>query len=628
MNHAIPICLSLLCLWLAAVPAITATPPNIIVVFTDDHGWADLGAQGVDKDIRTPHIDRLARDGARFPRGYVTAPQCTPSRAGLISGQYQSKIGVEQNGIPLPGEVVTLPERLKQAGYVTGISGKWHLDIEHGVEGGRQRIAHRHLLPHGQGFDEYFTGFMNDYVASHALDGTPYPDAPREITEKGCRVVLQTEWAIQFLKRRAAEMKNEEPSTKNMAKPFFLYLAYMAPHTPLEFPEPWISQVPKDLPRERRSALALIAAIDDGIGRIREQLRVTGKTENTLLFFLGDNGAPLGSSDPAKRKIWDGSINLPMRGQKGMLSEGGIRVPFLAAWPGRIPAGQVFDHPVISLDIAATAVALAGQPHPAEFDGVNLLPYLTGKASGPPHETLYWRWVDQAAIQELPYKLILPGGDRRPLLFDITDPENETHARDLGARYPEIVARLRGKLDTWLATLKPPGRPEPLAPHRAENFVEADILPGAAAPANAAAPAPPPGQSFRGWSVRNGTLTAQAESLAIAPEPGARPFLYNTQLALDGPVTATLRLRAQQGGDGQITWRTRDGGFSDDHTVSFEWPTGAEFQDVKVELADSDRIIHLRLMPPRDSRGLEIQSIELRGKTGAPQILDPRRKEP
>jgi hypothetical protein len=121
------------------------------------------------------------------------------------------------------------------------------------------------LAPHRQGFDEYFTGTMQDYTASHALDGMPYPDAPREVTEKGCRVVLQTEWALQFLKRRAAETANR--------KPFFLYLGYMAPHTPVEFPQPWSSQVPKDLPRERRSALALIAAIDDGVGRVRRQLR-------------------------------------------------------------------------------------------------------------------------------------------------------------------------------------------------------------------------------------------------------------------------------------------------------------------------------------------------------------------
>lgn len=610
-----------------------ASRPNIIVIFTDDHGWADLGAQGVNQDIRTPNVDQLARDGVRFPRGYVTAPQCTPSRAGLISGRYQQKFGLEQNGTPMPAEVVTLPERLKQVGYTTGISGKWHLDVEHGPEGGRSKVSHRHLLPHGQGFDEYFTGFMNDYTASHALDGTPYPDAPRDVTEKGCRVVLQTEWALQFLKRRAAQVENREP--------FFLYLAYMAPHTPLEFPEPWISQVPKELPRERRSALALLAAIDDGVGRVRQQLADMGQTENTLIFFLGDNGAPLGSSDPAKRKIWDGSLNLPMRGQKGMLSEGGIRVPFLAAWPGKIPAGQVFEHPVISLDIAATAADVAKRETdtpvrssteqtrvsaPPELDGVNLLPHLTGEIKTAPHDALYWRWVDQAAIQEFPHKLILPGGDAPPLLFDITDPENETHSRDLSATHPQIVARLRAKLDTWLTTLKPPGPPEPLAPHRAENFVEAEILPGSTAPTKKTAA--PPGESFQGWSALNGTLERKDDHLALTPaaatQRGPRLFLSNTQINLQGPVTATLRLRAKTGGPGTLTWRTKTASFTPAQSAAFTWPSTTDFQEIKVELPEAGRLIHLRLTPPRDASALEVQSIELRGKTGPSLLLDLR----
>lgn len=435
--------------------------PNIIVIISDDHGWADLGVQGVDKDIRTPNLDQLSRDGVRFQRGYVTAPQCVPSRTALITGQYQNKLGVEQNGTPLRSEVVTLPERLKKLGYTTGISGKWHLDVEQRrTQTDRKNIIHRDLLPHHQGFDEYFTGYMQDYVASHALDGTPYLDAPRSVTEKGCRVVLQTDWAIQFLKRRAAETAK--------AQPFFLYLAYMAPHTPLEFPQPWHSKVPKDLPRERRSALALLAAIDDGVGRLRQQLKEIGQEKNTLIFFLGDNGAPLGDK-------WDGSLNLPMRGEKGMLSEGGIRVPFIATWPEKIPSGQVFEHPVISLDIAATAIASAGQPPAPELDGVNLLPHLTGEKKEPPHGTLFWRWVDQAAIQEFPYKLILLGRNKS-LLFDINKPEGEDHRLELSAKQPEIAQRLRAKLNTWMATLTPPGPPQPL--QREKGFIGAAILPG------------------------------------------------------------------------------------------------------------------------------------------------------
>lgn len=431
--------------------------PNIIVILTDDHGWADLGANGVDRHIRTPNLDQLAADGVRFSRGYVTAPQCTPSRAGLISGRYQNRFGVEENSNPMRSDVITLPERLKTSGYTTGISGKWHLDTIRTKDSAK---GHDPMLaPQHQGFDEYFTGSMQAYTASHALSGEPFPDAPKSVTAKGCRVSLQTEWALQFLKRRAADSGKQ--------KPFFLYLAYMAPHTPLEFPKPWIDQVPKDLPRERRSALALLAAIDDGVGRIRQQLKEAGQAENTLIFFLGDNGAPLGNK-------WDGSINKPMAGQKGMLSEGGIRVPFVAAWPGKIPGGKVFDHPVISLDIAATALATAGQPAAPELDGVNLLPHLTGEKDAPPHETLYWRWADQAAILEFPYKLILLGRDQ-PLLFDITKPEGEHHSRELSARHPEIAKRLQKRLETWMSTLSRPGPPGRLI--RVKHYTGAAILP-------------------------------------------------------------------------------------------------------------------------------------------------------
>jgi len=161
------------------------------------------------------------------------------------------------------------------------------------------------------------------------------------------------------------------------------------------------------------------------------------------------------------------------------LSEGGIRVPFLAAWPGKIPDGQVFDHPVISLDIATTAIASAEQPPAPELDGVNLLPHLTGLRKNPPHQTLCWRWVDQAAIQECPYKLILLGRNKT-LLFDITKPEGEDHTQELSAKHPEIAKQLRAKLDTWFATLKPPGPPKPLA--REAGYIQAGILSAANKP--------------------------------------------------------------------------------------------------------------------------------------------------
>ena len=576
--------------------------PNVLLIYTDDHGWADLGAQGVDPDILTPNLDRLVADGVRFTRGYVTAPQCTPSRAGVITGMYQNRFGVEHNNLAMKQEVVTLPERLKQSGYVTGISGKWHLDIEGELkEKGRKTKFNPELLPHKQGFDEYFTGFMNDYLASHALDGTPFADAPHAVRDERCRVVIQTDAALSFIDRRA----------KKPEQPWFLYLAYMAPHVPPESAEPWFSQTPATLPLIRRQALSLLGAIDDGIGRVRARLKEIGQAENTLIFFIGDNGAPLG-------KAWDGSINLPLKGQKGMLSEGGIRTPFVAAWPSHIPAGLVYEKPVISLDVAATAVSLAGLPQDPTLDGVNLMPFLTGANPGAPHEVLYWRWMSQAAIQEYPYKLIALG-DRERLLFDVTTPEGETRERNLVKQKPEIASRLEAKLKAWCETLQPPGLPTTFDQHHEGLFSEHDIIERKEAPPTAA-----PAGTFQGWLARNGSLEVKGGALVLLPDekalPNARPFITNSGLDIPGPVTATLRIRAKSGGSSSVTWRTKhQPDFHPAHAASFDWPTSADWQDVRVELPVTGRLIHLRITPAQGSRNIEIQSVELRGQADEPQ---------
>jgi uncharacterized sulfatase len=193
----------------------------------------------------------------------------------------------------------------------------------------------------------------------------------------------------------------------------------------------------------------MIAAMDDGLGRIRERLRAISAENNTLIIFIGDNGAPLGGS-------WNGSRNAPLAGQKGMLAEGGIRVPFIGAWPGRWPAGATFDQPVINLDVAATAVAAAGLPADAAIDGVDLTPFVTGAAGGPPHERLFWRWGSQAAVLEMPFKLIRLG-DRPPLLFDVTAPDGEHVERNLAASRADVAERLDGHLRRWAGGLEPRG---------------------------------------------------------------------------------------------------------------------------------------------------------------------------
>ncbi|MGB8170136.1 MAG: sulfatase-like hydrolase/transferase, partial [Chthoniobacteraceae bacterium] len=192
--------------------------PNILVIYSDDHGWADLGAQGVNVDIRTPNLDLLTRDGVRFTRGYVSAPQCVPSRAGLMTGRYQQKFGVEDNAKgPLPLAEVTIAERLKPAGYLTGMVGKWHLDIGSEKGGGNRlmRVKPEHM-PHGQGFDEYWRGELRQFFASHDLKGQPFADAPHLVSDPRFRVVVQTEAALSFLDRRVA--KPEQPWLREVEK--------------------------------------------------------------------------------------------------------------------------------------------------------------------------------------------------------------------------------------------------------------------------------------------------------------------------------------------------------------------------------------------------------------------------
>jgi arylsulfatase A-like enzyme len=601
--------------------------PNVLLIYTDDHGWADLGAQGADKDIRTPNMDQLARDGVRCVRGYVSAPQCVPSRAGVITGCYQERFGVEDNTKgPLPLSEVTIAQRLKAAGYVSGQVGKWHLDgggKEEGEAKSKQETrADRNAgkpnshLPNAFGFDDYWCGAMRQYHASHDLRGNLLPNPPSLVKDDRFRITVQTEAALRFLARRAAKPQ----------QPWFLYLAWFAPHVPLESPEPWFSQTPRNLPIERRQALAMIAAMDDGLGRIRAKLREMGQDKNTLIFVIGDNGAPL------KPKAWNGSLNLPMVGEKGMLTDGGVRTPFVVAWPGTLPAGKIYDWPVLSLDVAATAVALAGLPHDDKLDGVNLIPFLTGGNPAASHDYLYWRWRSQSSVLEYPWKLIHLGTNET-YLFNVTRPEGEL--KNLIREHPDIAARLDAKLKTWCGALKPPGPAVPnnpqdntfyavhvnrtqddslYAPHG--NKASYSTTQRSADAGKATAPG-----NAQGWIYRNGTLSVRDGALVLTPVGKAQGFLTCNNLSIPGPVTVALRVRAKKGGMSSITWRTKaTPDFVPPNVAAFDWPTSAEWQDVKAELPVDGMLIHIRLNPGRDCTGLEVQSIELRGKDSKPHV--------
>ena len=572
--------------------------PNIIVIYSDDHGWADLGVQGSVTDIRTPNIDALAKDGVRFMRGYVSAPQCVPSRAGVITGRYQQRFGVEDNSMgPLPHEEVTIAERLKPAGYTSCQIGKWHLEPPPDKKAGKGKAGTKRpgsFEPWAQGFEEYYSGPMNTFAASHDLQGNKLPDAPKQLTDKRFRCVWQADAAISFIDRHQRD-------------PFFMYLAFFTPHVPLESPEPWFSMTPTDAPLERRQALAMIAAMDDGVGRIREKLQAAGIDKNTLIFFIGDNGAPL------KEGAWNGSKNLPLIGEKGMLTDGGIRTPFVAAWPGKIPAGQVFDAPVINLDVAATANALAGLPTDGKLDGVNLMPFLLGEKKGNPHEALFWRWRSQAAVRADHWKYILLGKDER-YLFDLDSLEGETKNRL--ADFPDVVADLDKKLMTWNATLPPPGLPREIV-DQDQMFYDAHVnktgIKSVKHPRNergkkAATPS-------SAWVARNATTEVKDGALLITPEGKQRAFLAFANISIAGPATATVSVRAEKGGKVGIEWRL-DGqkDFIPAQSTHQDMAPSNEFQDVNIPVAADGTIIHIRLIMPDGASAL--RRLELKSANG------------
>jgi arylsulfatase A-like enzyme len=410
--------------------------PNLIVVLTDDQGYADLGVQGLVEDVKTPHLDALAADGVRFTRAYVTAPQCVPSRAGLLTGRNQQRFGMDRNRSgALPLSEPTIADRLRAAGYRTGMVGKWHLD---GGLGGAYG-------PGGRGFDEYFKGSRGFYQGNFDLAGNDLRDPPQTIRDDRYRIDVQTDAAIAFLERRSSRSE----------QPFFLYLAYSAPHLPLESREPYISRFREVTDDTRRMSLASLAAIDDGVGRIRQFLREHDLEKRTLLFVFADNGAPI------RRDLRNGSLNHPLVGEKGMLTDGGIRVPFLAVWKGVLPGGKVESRAVSALDVAATALALADASAVSELDGVNLLPFLTDGSAAAPHDFLFWRWRSQAAIFDGRWKLVFLAPDRW-LLFDHARGTPETD--DVAVRHPEVVARLRTRLEAWAAEQQPPGLPREIEP--------------------------------------------------------------------------------------------------------------------------------------------------------------------
>lgn len=404
--------------------------PNIILIVSDDQGISDAGFSG-SRDILTPNIDKIANEGVIFTNGYVTHSYCSPSRAGLLTGRYQQRFGHEHNppyepdnnSIGLPLNEVLMSDLLKEAGYYTGAIGKWHLGYT------------KEHLPTQRGFD-YWYGFSAGGRSYWRFENPEGNQNHRQLVRNEEAAPIQegeyltdqlTTDAMQFIRR-------------SKDKPFFLYLAYNAPHTPLDVSKQYLEKTRYIERGERSVYAAMITAMDEGVGRIDALLSELEIKDNTIIVFISDNGGVTAEF----------ANNSPYRGYKGMLFEGGIRVPFCISWKDRIPAATVYDEPVISLDLLPTFLSASGVSYEEEaFDGTNLIPYVKGQIKTPPHEALYWRTAggESFAVRKGDYKLTKRMFNDQIMLFNLENDKREIS--NISEQEPEVFKELQGLYDKW-----------------------------------------------------------------------------------------------------------------------------------------------------------------------------------
>jgi arylsulfatase A-like enzyme len=471
MRPCFPPVLSLL---LVAALAAGADPrPNILLVIVDDLGVGEPGCYG-GTEIPTPAIDRIAAAGVRFTSGYVTASFCAASRAGLLTGRYQTRFGFENNIIGaanddpdkgLPAGQATLADHLRNAGYATGLVGKWHL-------GG---AAPYH--PEHRGFDSFF-GFLHEghyFVpppweghvtwlrrkllpdggegrwkssdgrvlwSSHMGNNEPAYDSGNPLL-RSSQPVLETENLTDAFSREAARFIE-----RHNGQPWFLTVAYNAVHSPMQAADDYWNKHTSISDPHRRIFAAMLSHLDDGIDRLLRTLEATGQTRDTLLFFLSDNGGPT-------RELT--SSNRPYRDGKGTLFEGGLRVPFLVQWPAVLEAGKVEHRMVSSLDIAPTALAAARIPAPDDLDGMDMTPALRGGDSDRPlRETHYWRMGKQAAFRQGHWKIVRPRGQYQWQLYNLDSDPGEQDDLSAAATRQELLRELVSAWEEFDSQMQPP----------------------------------------------------------------------------------------------------------------------------------------------------------------------------
>lgn len=415
--------------------------PNIVFIIADDLGWADVDFHG--GNVPTPNLDRLRREGVELRQHYV-APVCSPTRAGFLTGRYWSRFGITTptNTLGLPFDTVTVARALSEAGYHTGITGKWHL-------GSKPEWGPNHF-----GFQHSYGSLAGGVTPwSHYYKKGPYSTTWHRneelITEEGYVTDLLVKEAVEWIQKQ------------NGDEPFFLYAPFTAVHLPIREPQVWLNRVPKEISGEvPRHYAACILHLDDAVGRIVEAIDKTGKKDNTLIVFTSDNGGSTAENNDTKYpNIKDdcpnGPLpgnNLPLRGKKGDLYEGGTRVPTIARWPGRIKAGTTAETPVHIVDWMPTFCALAGYKADLEklkWDGIDIWPNVSGQ--GPlPERTLYSAGTHfrSQALRDGDWKLILfkkeGGGEARAELYNIAKDPNEK--MNLAKAQPDRLAKLREKL--------------------------------------------------------------------------------------------------------------------------------------------------------------------------------------
>jgi arylsulfatase A-like enzyme len=433
----------------SAAVALAASPkPNFIVIMTDDQGSHDLGCYGA-ADLKTPNIDALAASGARFTHWYSNAPVCAPSRAALMTGRYPVRAGVPSNGNELTPQQKTTAALLNSAGYATALTGKWHLGDK------------PETVPNAHGFD-YFYGFHPGCVDfySHRYYWGEGGNARQvnfhslyrnrdEIFEDGEYLTERiTAEACAFIRR-------------NWSQPFFLTVTYNAPHYPMHAPKKYIDRFP-NLDPERRTYAAMIAAVDDGAGEIRNTLRQLGLASNTLIFYLADNGATTENRAGLHQQPATAGDNGVYRGFKFSLFDGGMHVPGIMSWPGVIPEGQVINELAMTMDILPTVCAAAGVAIPSghRVDGSDILA-VAAKGGKSPHDAIFWENGQQLGARQGKWKLVLNGNpygrvpeEKKPLtgedavfLTDLT--EDASERRNLRRRYPQIVDELTSRIHSW-----------------------------------------------------------------------------------------------------------------------------------------------------------------------------------